>query len=104
MYGNECGVDDDPVDWALMQLDIIANLHPRETAFMKYIKDVRRPKMSMWCVGARRIPHAGQNTNVAIESYHSNLKSILHSANKRFVGRRMDWLIYHLTGDVVIHY
>ena len=43
-------------------------------------------------------------TNAAIESYHSNLKSILHSAKERFVGRRMDWLIYHLTGDVVTHY
>jgi hypothetical protein len=47
MYANGCGVDDDPIDWALTQLDIIANLHPRVTAFMKYIKDVRRPKMSM---------------------------------------------------------
>ena len=51
MYGNGCGVDDDPVDWALTQLDIIANLNPRATAFMKYIKDVWGPKTSMWCVG-----------------------------------------------------
>ncbi len=58
----------------------------------------------MWCVGARKIPHAGQNTNAAIESYHSNLKSILNSAKGRFVGRRMDWLIYHLIGEVLTHY
>lgn len=58
----------------------------------------------MWCVGARRIPHAGQNTNAAIESYHSNLKNILHLAKERFVGRRMNWLIYHLAGDVVTRY
>ena len=104
MYGNGCGVDDDPVDWAIGQLDMIANSHPRATTFMRYIKDVWRPKTSMWCVGARRIPHVGQNTNAAIESYHSNLKSILHAAKERFVGRRMDWLIYHLTGDVLTHY
>ena len=58
----------------------------------------------MWCVGARKIPHASQNTNAAIESYHSNLKSILNSAKEMFVGRRMDWLIYHLTCEVLTHY
>ncbi len=58
----------------------------------------------MWCVGARKIPHAGQNTNAAIESYYSNLKSILNSANERFVGHHMDWLIYHLTCEVLNHY
>ena len=63
-----------------------------------------RAKTPMWCVGARRIPHAGQNTNAAIESYHCNLKSVLNSAKERFVGRRMDWLIYHLTEDVLTHY
>ena len=104
MYGKGCGVDDDPVDWALVQLDIIANSHPRATTFMRYINKEWRPKISLWCVGARRIPHAGQNTNAAIESYHSNLKNILSSSKERFVGRRMDWLIYHLTGDVLTHY
>ena len=71
---------------------------------MRYIKDVCRPKTSMWCVGARWIPHVGQNTNAAIESYHSNLKNTLHSAKERFVNRHMDWLIYHLMGDVLTHY
>ncbi len=56
----------------------------------------------MWCVGAREIPYIGQNTNVAIKSYHSNLKNIITSTKERFVGRRMDWLIYHLTSDVLI--
>ena len=104
MYGNGCKVDDDPVDWALQQLDKISLSRPQATSFMRYINEVWRPKTPMWCVGARRIPHAGQNTNAAIESYHSNLKSVLHSAKERFVGRRMDWLIYHLTGDVLTHY
>ena len=58
----------------------------------------------MRCVGARRMSHAGQNTNVAIESYYSNLKNILNPTKERFVGRCMDWLIYHLTHDVLIHY
>lgn len=104
MYGKGCNVDDDPVDWALSQLDSISNSRPLATSFMKYMNEVWRAKTPMWCVGARRIPHAGQNTNAAIESYHCNLKSVLNSAKERFVGRRMDWLIYHLTGDVLTHY
>ena len=104
MYGKGCGIDDDPIYWALRQLDIIRNTRPRSAAFMRYIDKDWRPKVAMWCKGARRIPHAGQNTNSAIESYHSLLKSILSSSKERFVGRRMDWLIFHLTGDVITHY
>lgn len=55
------------------QLDKIANICPSATSFMRYIKDLWKPKVSMWCVGAWWIPHAGQNTNIAIESYHYNL-------------------------------
>lgn len=104
MYGKGCDVDDDPIDWALKNLDRICNTRPRSAAFMRYIDKEWRPKVAMWCKGARRIPHAGQNTNSAIESYHSLLKSILSSSKERFVGRRMDWLIFHLTGDVITHY
>ena len=74
LYGKWIDIDDDPVDWALQQLDKITNTRPRSAAFMRYMNDTWRSKASMWCVGARRIPHAGQNTNAAIESYHSNLK------------------------------
>ena len=104
MYGKGCNVDDDPIDWALQQLDNISSSRPLARLFMKYMNEFWRAKTPMWCVGARRIPHAGQNTNAAIESYHCNLKSVLNSAKERFVGRRMDWLIYHLTGDVLTHY
>lgn len=52
-------IDDDLVDWALQQLDKITNTRPRLDAFMKYMNDTKRAKVSMWCVGARRIPHAG---------------------------------------------
>ena len=73
-------------------------------AFMQCMQEVWRAKIPMWCVGVRKIFYAGQNINAAIESYHSNLKSILNSAKGRFVSRRMDWLIYHLTGEVLTHY
>ena len=102
MYGKCCNVDDDPIGWAFHQLDKISNNRPLETSFMKYMNKVWRAKTPMWCVGARRILHARQND--VIESYHCNLKSVLNSAKERFVSRRMDWLIYHLTGDVLTHY
>ena len=63
IYGNESCVDDDTVDWAIEQLDMITNTRPRLAAFMRYMNDNWRAKAEMWCVGARRIPHAGQNTN-----------------------------------------
>lgn len=28
----------------------------------------------------------------------------MNLAKERFVGRRMDWLTYHVTGDVITHY
>jgi hypothetical protein len=62
------------------------------------------PKMRMWVTSFRNIPHAGQDTNAAVESYHANMKSILSEARQKFQGRRMDWLIYELTGDVHTHY
>lgn len=53
----------------------------------------------LWCVDTKRMPHVGLDTNVAIASYHSNLKSILNYVKEHLVGRCMDWLIYHLTWD-----
>ena len=50
------------------------------------------------------MPHANQDTNAAVESYHANLKAILQTSRQKFDGRRVDWLIYHLLKDVLIHY
>lgn len=104
MYGKGMSHDDSPIEWAHQQLDNLVATRPTATVFMKYIIDHWRGKAHMWCTRYRSIPHAGQNTNAAIESYHGNLKSILHSAKEKFNGRRMDWLIYHLVGDVMSHY
>ena len=104
MYGKGCEIDEDPILWATTQLDQIQTSRPKAMAFMQYMQEMWRTKTPMWCVGTREIPHVGQNTNAAIESYHSNLKSILNSGKKIFIGRRMDWLIYHLIGEVLTHY
>jgi hypothetical protein len=73
-------------------------------AFWDYFDKEWIPKMSMWITGNRHIPHAGQDTNAAIESYHSTMKSVLRASWGKLVGRRVDWLISQLTGDVINRY
>jgi len=58
----------------------------------------------MRCVGNRNIPHARQDTNVTMESFHSNMKQILMLSRDWFIIRRLDWLIFHPIGNVFTHY
>ena len=39
-----------------------------------------------------------------MESYHTNLKAILRTFRQKFDGHRVDWLVYHLVKDVLVHY
>ena len=43
---------------------------------------------------------ANQDTNGAIEGYHYALKLRLNARKKTMNGRRVDWLLYSLVGDV----
>jgi hypothetical protein len=62
------------------------------------------PKIAMWVIGNCNLPYVGQHTNVVIENYHANLKATLRSSKGMFHGRWIDWAIYALVGDVLIHY
>lgn len=77
---------------------------PGADAYWKYFDKEWMPKIQMWVVGDRKIPHAGQDTTAAIESFHSNMKAVLRQSKKKLLGRRMDWLIYELTGNVIEKY
>jgi hypothetical protein len=55
-------------------------------------------------VGFQNLPYVGQNTNVAIESYHAILKAQLKSGKRRLVGHHVDWCIYELIGNVLTQY
>ena len=57
-----------------------------------------------WTKGVRRIPHAGQDTNSSIESYHGAMKRWLGFTTKGLRGRRLDWLITMLTTTIHNHY
>ncbi len=61
-------------------------------------------KTTMWCVGNCKIPHARQDTDVAMESFHNNMKQIFMSFREWFTRCRLDWLIFHLVGNVFTHY
>jgi len=52
----------------------------------------------------RIMPYEGQDTNVAIKSYHSYMKSVLRAEKSRMLGRRVDWCIHALTSDIITHY
>jgi hypothetical protein len=58
----------------------------------------------MWCVGNYNIPHARQDTNSAMESFHCNFKWFFYSSQENLTRHQMDWFIYHLVGDVLTHY
>jgi hypothetical protein len=44
--------------------------------------------------GCRDFPHANQDTNNVVESYHSYLKTNFLSNRRKKCDRRMDWLFY----------
>ena len=104
MYGKGFVPGMDPVEWANKELDKIAERRPSTKRFMKYIDKHWRKKIGMWCISNRNIPHAGQNTNAGIESYHANLKRILYLDKQRFMGRRLDWTADELKDKVTSHY
>jgi hypothetical protein len=54
----------------------------------------------MWVKGCRDFPHANQETNNVVESYHSYLKTNFLSDRRKKCARRMDWLFYILLTNV----
>jgi hypothetical protein len=90
--------------WAKSEVEQMANNLPPTEAFWMYVRLEQLPKIVMWVVGNRNLPYVGQDTNVAIENYHANLKATLRSSKGRFHRRQVDWAIHALVGDVLIHY
>ena len=58
----------------------------------------------MYLVGHRRNPHSNQDTQASIESYHAALKQWIKIDNHQLRGRRLDFLVWHLTNPVVTYY
>ena len=58
----------------------------------------------MWVKGCRDFPHASQETNNVVESYHSDLKTKFLFDRRNMCAHRMDWLIYVLLTNVEPYY
>ena len=58
----------------------------------------------MWVKGCRDFPHANQETNNSVESYHCFLKSKFLYDRRKKCARRMDWLLYQLLKNVEPYY
>jgi hypothetical protein len=56
-------------------------------AFWSYVISKWVPKCKMWVMGNHNLPYADQDTSVAIESYHANLKATLRAAKSQLFGR-----------------
>ena len=56
--------------------------------------------VGMWVKGYRDFPHANQETNNAMESYHGYLKSAFLCDKQKKCSRRMDWKFYTLLKNV----
>ena len=104
MYDTKCPQGDGMGPWAIRQLNALRDSFPIVSNFWSYFDKQWAVKTHMWVVGHRNLPYAGQDTNAAIESYHSNLKATLHASKGRAHGRRLDWVIYKLTGEILSHY
>ena len=58
----------------------------------------------MWARCFHTLKHVGQETNGAIESYHSHLKRRFLKTIERATNRRVDWLVYQLSTHVYVYY
>lgn len=56
--------------------------------------------LGVWVKGCRDFPHANQETNNVVESYHCYLKITFLSDQRNKCSRRMDWLFYTLLTNV----
>ena len=104
MYDTKRPQGDEMGPWALRELNALMDCFPVVSNFWAYFIKQWGDKTHMWVVGHRNLPYAGQDTNAAIESYHSNLKATLRASKGRAHGRRLDWVIYELTGEILSHY
>ena len=104
MYDTNCPEGGEMGPWAIRQLKSLMDSFPVVSNFWDYFNKQWADKTPMWIVGHRNLPYAGQDTNAAIESYHSNLKATLRASKGRAHGRRLDWVIYELTGEILSHY
>ena len=104
MYDREGPRGPDAQPWAMLKIMDLMKKYLLATNFWRYLEDQWLFWTHMWVVGYRKLPYVGQDTNAAIEGYHSTLKATLKLGKCRMLGHRMDWLIHELTGEVLTYF
>jgi hypothetical protein len=89
MYSRDCPLHAKPILWA-KQLGKLAPNYINLTHFCEYLNQHWLPKARMWCIGNQNIPHARQDINAIVESFHINMKRTLYSFQERLIGCKMD--------------
>ena len=104
MYNTKYPHGDEMRPWAFWKLNTLMASYLAVSNFWAYFNKQWVDKTHVWVVGHRNLPYAGEDTNVAIESYHSSIKATLCASKGRAHGRRLDWVIYKLKGEILSHY
>jgi hypothetical protein len=78
------------LEWVRQCFQNIRTMVSGVEAFWVYVEKQWMLNLDMWLTGNQHLPHAGQDTNAAIESYHDNMKAVLRASKGRLVGRCVD--------------
>ncbi|KAI5081789.1 hypothetical protein GOP47_0001532 [Adiantum capillus-veneris] len=97
MYGQPTSSEDATKEDAKLLLESFYSKYKEEEEFILYFKTYWESKIGMWIRATCNFPHAGQDTNGAIEAYHGHLKYKFLGSSKRLMARRVDWLLHKLT-------
>ena len=74
----------------MLKIMDLTTKYPSAKEFWQYVEEQWLFKAHMWVVSYRGLPYAGQDTNAAIEGYHTSLKATLKAGKCRMLGRRVD--------------
>ena len=90
MYSSDFIQGEVAVTRAKLKIGNMRDDFPQASDFIHYFEETWSGKTAMWVTNNQNFPHCGQDNNVAIESYHANLKSTLRENRQKLNGICID--------------
>ena len=90
MYSSDFIQGEVVVTRAKLKIGSMRDDFPQASDFIHYFEETWSGKTAMWVTDNQNFPHCGQDNNVAIESYHANLKSTLRENRQKLNGICID--------------
>ena len=84
-----------PLDWQGLLLHHFGHVELLSATFDGHLG------AAMWVGAFRQFDHSSQETNSAIEGYHTSIKTTFSTDKVLLRGRRVDWLVFMLTKKVL---